>query len=264
MEFTFAKTTGNEVAVINGKVYECQIKGTIYKNGKASAKVKITTENGKEVEKVCDLTSIFKNFDAYTKNDNCVGRYDGGRYYIIQDGIKFPFIVNEDENATKVELLVWCWIADPAEGAKRVQVKVTDFEVNPWGYYIQTTQLPAGAKPTKEDVIRAIGVTKVDNEGNESIIGGVVKKLQVTDTQDKVIKMLEKAIQQCEKANIKLIYSQETGRLHAVNGEVQSSITYFDDDERTDYNYAVPVECRKVQCAKGIYYMCDDDVIIAN
>lgn len=254
---TFVKATSNCVAAINGKLYNCQVIGTIYKAGKKPiARIKVAY-NGEDVEMLCNPADIHKDFDAYASNKNCIEPYEG-RLIVVQNGVKFPFTLDEDAENT---LLVECWI-DSDEGAKKVSVRLTDFEVNAWGYYIQTKQLPADAQPTKKDIIRVAGTTMVDTEGNESTIGGVVKRVQTTDAQIEALKVLEDALKQCKDAGVQLVYSQESARLHAVNrNDNKLSFTYYDDDEMNDYNYVNVVECREVESA-AIQYLCEDDVII--
>lgn len=259
MKLTYLKLEKG-VAMLSGKLYECEVLGTFYENGKPSAKIRVS-KNGKEVDLFCDMTSIYPDVNAYTKNTTSIEQLASNKGYLMQGHVRFPFKVNEEENE-KVELLVDCWIADPAQGAKQIQIRVSTFMTNPWGCYFHTDQIPAGVYTSKQDLIRSIGVAKVDNEGNESIFGGAVEKIQLTDAQNKAIKALELALKGCEKANVKLVYAYDTAHLHAFNGNIPASVTYCDDEDTTDYNFVNAIECQEVQTEMSIPQMCEDDVII--
>ena len=56
MKLTYLKLEKG-VAMLSGKLYECEVLGTFYENGKPSAKIRVS-KNGKEVDLFCDMTLL--------------------------------------------------------------------------------------------------------------------------------------------------------------------------------------------------------------
>lgn len=232
--------------LIGKKLYDCRLSHTQFTYGEFDYVNVTILANGKT--KNVKFSDIYQDTDEFKNGKSMETRILTNPTTIGCNGKSYPF--NPNTMTAKY------WVMDE-EGPVEKEVKVNAFIISPWGE-IRTDCIPTDTYTSKSETIRFMGITKVDENGDEKKLGGVGKALEFTDEQGKAITALKNALMECKNANVSLVYDTNDSTIFAYRNDVGI-------DMDTDWYDALPIhgmrpdECHKVGSIPPSY---DGDILL--
>ena len=201
--------TRNVSVLVGKKLYECRLNHTQFTTNGEFDHVNVTIlANGKT--KNVKFSDIYQDADEFKNGKTIETHFLTKPNSIGCNGKSYPF--NPETMTAKY------WVMDE-EGPVEKEVKVGSFIITTWGE-MRTDCIPMGTYTSKSETIRFMGITKVDENGNEKKLGGVGKALEFTDEQDMAITALKNALTECKNTNVSLVYDHEHGVIYAYRNDV--------------------------------------------
>lgn len=238
--------TRNVSVLVGKKLYDCRLNHTQFTYGGFDHVNVTILANGKS--KNVKFSDIYQDADEFKNGKSIETHFLTKPNSIGCNGKSYPF--NPETMTAKY------WVMDE-EGPVEKEVKVGSFIITTWGE-MRTDFIPQGTYTSKSETIRFMGITKVDENGDEKKMGGVGKALEFTDEQGKAITALKNALMECKNANVSLLLDTNDSTIYAVRNDVGIEL-------ENDWYDAIPIhgmrpdECHEVGSITPIY---DGDILL--
>ena len=238
--------TRNVSVLVGKKLYDCRLNHTQFTYGEFDYVNVTILADGKT--KNVKFSDIYQDADEFKNGKSIETHFLTNPNSIGCNGKSYPF--NPNTMTAKY------WVMDE-EGPVEKEVKVNAFIITTWGE-IQTDCIPQGTYTSKSNIIRFMGITKVDENGKEKNLGGVGKALEFTDEQGKAITALKNALMECKNANVSLLLDTNDSTIYAVRNDVGIELEneWYD---ATPIHGMRPDECHEVGSITPSY---DGDILL--
>lgn len=239
--------TSNLSVLIGKKLYECRLNHTKFTDGEFDS-VNVTILADGKTKDIKKFTDIYQDADKFKDGKSIEVHHLINPTAIGCNGKSYPF--NAETMTAKY------WIMDEYGPAEK-EVKVNSCIITRWGQ-LMTDCIPMDTYTSKTNLIRFMGITKVDGDGNEKRMGGVGKAIEFTDEQGEALDALKNALDALKNANVSLVYDIDDSAIYAYRNDVGIEMENEWNDA-TPINGMRPDECHEVG---GIIPAYDGDILL--
>ena len=139
---------------------------------------------------------------------------------------------NDDNDITSFSFYVWV-IEDGF--AKEKSLPIDKVYVNERDLFSTDVKLPAIYYTEQNSVEKLHKVKVVNADGSESYIGGELASILPNNNQKALIKEFENICQRMKEANVRIVTSESTMKMIAINDSEIASVYGYEDGENTLY-----------------------------
>lgn len=202
------------------------------KTGVTTYTVQLPDGSTTEIESSIDnRASFYATTEMYLKKTKCSETANSLQH--ISRGLNIPLHLTQDDGDI-TSFSFYIWIVEDGF-AREKTLPIDKVYLNKQGQFLTDVELPTEYYTAQNSVEKLHKVKVVNADGSESHIGGELASILPNDNQKALIKEFENICQRMKEANVRIVTSESTMKMIAINDSEIASVYGYEDGENTLY-----------------------------